>query len=197
MKKNVLMIVVLLLAGLTASAQVQDGDHPIGEVKNGVWEAKRVVAVEGASASALYLRALEALSDWAGSQEQSKIGIDVQDKEEGIVVYKGEYYLGAAKANLAPLASWAGWANFTLKVRCKDGRAHVSVSVPSITFRFSAQPTEVTAPIDQFLPEYKYKTKYTNKRAAKELSPQVPSIFAGVVKLMCERLANGSDDDDF
>lgn len=191
------MIVVLLLAVLTASAQEQDGEHPYGEVKNGVWEAKRVATVEGASASVLYLRALEALSDWAGSQEQSKIGIDVQDKEEGIVVYKGEYYLGAAKANLAPLASWAGWANFTLKVRCKDGRAQVSVSVPSITFRLSSQPMEVTAPIDQLLPEYRYKTKYTNKRAAKELSPQVPSIFAGVIKMMCERLANGSDDDDF
>lgn len=191
------MIVVLLLAGLTASAQMQEGEHPYGEVKNGVWEAKRVATVEGSSASVLYLRALEALSDWAGSQEQSKIGIDVQDKEEGIVVYKGEYYLGAAKANLAPLASWAGWANFTMKVRCKDGRAQVSVSVPSITFRLSSQPMEVTAPIDQFLPEYKYKTKYTNKRAAKELSPQVPSIFTGVIKMMCEQLSKGIDDDDF
>lgn len=195
MKKNVLMTVVLLLAGLTASAQMQDGEHPIGEVKNGVWEAKQVVAAEGVSASALYLRALEALSDWAGSQEHSKIGIDVQDKEEGIVVYKGEYYLGYGKANF--MYGWDTWANFTMKIRCKEGRAQVSVAVPSLIFRFTGDPAETTAPIDQLLPEYKYKTKYTNKRAAKELSPQVPSIFAGVIKMMCERLAKGRDDDDF
>lgn len=177
----------MLLSGLTASAQ--------GEVKDGAWEDRRVVEVAGASVSTLYLRALEALSDWAGSQEKSKMGIDVQDKDEGIVVYKGEYYLGYGKANF--MYGWDTWANFTLKVRCKEGRAQVSVSVPSLTFRFSGQPAETTAPIDQLLPEYQYKTKYTNKRAARELAPKVPTEFEAILAAMCERLAKGSEDDDF
>lgn len=185
--KKALVTIVLLSVALTASAQ--------GEMKNGVWEDKKVVEVPDATSATLYMRALEALSDWAGSQSKSKIGIDVQDKDEGIVVYKGEYYLGNAKANLAPMAVWDTWANFTLKVRCKEGRAQVSVAVPSLTFRFSGQLAETTAPIDQLLPEYKYKTKYTNKRAARELSPKVPTEFAMVLESMCKRLANGTGDD--
>lgn len=187
--KKAFLTIALLAAGLTASAQ--------GEVKNGAWEDRRVVEVAGASVSTLYLRALEALSDWAGSQEKSKMGIDVQDKDEGIVVYKGEYYLGYGKANLAPMAVWDTWANFTLKVRCKEGRAQVSVAVPSPTFRFSGQPAETTAPIDQLLPEYQYKTKYTNKRAARELAPKVPTEFEAILAAMCDRLAKDSEDDDF
>lgn len=185
--KKVLLTIALLTAGLTASAQ--------GEVKNGAWEDRRVVEVAGASVSTLYLRALEALSDWAGSQEKSKMGIDVQDKDEGIVVYKGEYYLGYGKANF--MYGWDTWANFTMKIRCKEGRAQVSAVVPSLIFRFTGDPGETTAPIDQLLPEYKYKTRYTNKRAARELSPKVPTEFEAILAAMCERLAKGSEDDDF
>jgi hypothetical protein len=95
------------------------------------------------------------------------------------------------------MAGWDTWANFTLKIRCKDGRAQVSVTVPSLTFRFTGQPAETTAPIDQFLPEYRYKTKYTNKRAARELSQKVPTEFESIIAAMCERLSKGSEDDDF
>lgn len=185
--KKVFLFFALLLSGLTAGAQ--------GEIKDGVWEDKRVVEVADASVLTLYLRALEALSDWAGSQGQSKIGIDVQDKEQGLVVYKGEYYLGYGKTNF--LCGWNTYANFTLKIRCKDGRAQVSVAMPSLTFRFSGDPAEVTVPIDQLLPEFRSKTKYRIKRAAKELAPKAPGQFEMVVETICERLAKGSKDDDF
>lgn len=176
-----------LLSGLTAGAQ--------GEIKDGVWEDKRVVEVADASVSTLYLRALEALSDWAGSQGKSKMGIDVQDKEQGIVVYKGEHYLGYGKANF--LYGWNTWANFTLKIRCKEGRAQVSVAMPSLTFRFDGSPAELTVPIDQLLPEFRYKTKYPIKRAAQGLAPKAPREFELVIAAISERLAKGSKDDDF
>lgn len=187
--KRTLFIMSMLAASLSLMAQ--------GEIKNGVWEEKQIVQAENISAITLYTRALESLSDWAGSQGKSKIGIDVQDKEQGLIVYKGDYYLGYEKANINPLYGWNTFANFTLKIRCKDGRAQVSVSVPSLTFRFTGNPTEVTAPIEEFLPEYNYKTKYTNKRAARELSPKVPTEFHAIIKFMCSRLANGTADDDF
>ena len=176
-----------LLSGLTAGAQ--------GEINNGVWEDKRIVEVADASVSTLYLRALEVLSDWAGSQGKSKIGIDVQDKEQGFIVYKGEYYLGYGKANF--LYGWNTYANFTLKIRCKEGRAQVSVAMPSLTFRFDGDPAEVTVPIYELLPEFHSKTKYGIKRAAKELAPKAPAEFELVIAGICERLANGSKDDDF
>ena len=185
--KKAFLFFALLLSGLTAGAQ--------GEIKDGVWENKRVVEVADASVSTLYLRALEALSDWAGSQGQSKIGIDVQDKEQGLVVYKGEYYLGYGKANF--MYGWNTYANFTLKIRCKEGRAQVSVAMPSLTFRFTGEPDEVTVPIDQLLPEFRYETRYRIKRAAKELAPKAPKQFEIVIETLCERLAKGSKDDDF
>ena len=187
--KKVLATMALLLIGLAASAQ--------GEMKNGVWENKRVVEVQGASTATLYTRALEALSDLAGSEGKSKIGIDMQDKEEGLVVYKGEYYLGRGKASLSPMQGWDTWANFTLKIRCKEGRAQVSVSVPSLTFRFTGVQTETVGNIGDMIPEFKYKSKYTNKKAAMEFAPKVPKEFENVITAMCKRLANGTSDDDF
>lgn len=185
--KKVLFMIAMLAAGLTAGAQ--------GELKDGAWEDKRIVEVDSVSASTLYLRALEALSDWAGSQGKSKMGIDVQDKDQGLVVYKGEHYLGFGKANF--LYGWNVWANFTMKIRCKDGRAQVSAMVPSLIFRFTGEPAELTVPIDQLLPEFCYKSKYAIKRAAKEMSPKVPAEFEAIIALMCKRLAKGSEDDDF
>lgn len=168
-----------------------------GEIKAGAWEDKKVVEVDGVTKATLYTRALEALSDWAGSQEKSKIGIDVQDKEEGLVVYKGEYYVGYAKANMAPMHGWNTWANLTLKIRCKDGKAQVSVSVPSLTFRFTGDGTETSGAIGDMLPDFKYKSKYTNKKAAKELAPKLPTEMEKVIEAMCERLKNGGGEEDF
>ena len=66
---------------------------------NGAYDNKVVEQYEGVEAGTLYVRALEALSDWAGSQSKSKVNIDVQDKEEGLVVYKGSLYIGYHKVN--------------------------------------------------------------------------------------------------
>ena len=129
--KKVLSIIALLLVGMMASAQdLPDMDSVIAIVKEkGVYEQKHVVTVDGASASTLYRRAMEALSEWVGPEGRSKAGLDYCDKEEGIVTYKGVCYNGNRKFLTATTDIYT---DFVLKVRCKDGRAQVTVTVPSM-----------------------------------------------------------------
>lgn len=65
-----------------------------------VYEKKEIITADSVKAGTLYVRTLEALSDWAGSQKRSKANVDVQDKDEGLVVYKGKLYLGFVKQNM-------------------------------------------------------------------------------------------------
>jgi hypothetical protein len=129
--KKVLSIIALLLVGMMASAQdLPDMDSVIAIVKEkGVYEQKHVVTVDGASASKLYSRAMEALSECVGPEGRSKAGLDYCDKEEGIVTYKGVCYNGNRKFLTATTDIYT---DFVLKVRCKDGRAQVTVTVPSM-----------------------------------------------------------------
>ena len=183
MKK--VLFFMMLLAAMTARAQ--------GEMKNGVYETKTVSEVENLTADQLYLRTLEVLSDWAGSQNKSKANIDVQDKEGGIVVYKGSYYLGYRKQNL--LYGWDTFADFTLKVRCKDGKIQVSASVPSMTFRWDATNETFTEPVSSFYPEYAYKGKVLLKKASTEFAPQIPVVFDTMVKQLAESITQKEEDD--
>ena len=185
--KKVLSIAIMLLAVMTASAQEQ--------LINGVIEKKQVVMVEGVPADKLYVRALEALSDWAGSQGKSKIGIDVQDKDEGLVVYKGRLNMGFHKVNF--MAGWEVFADFTIKIKCKDGRAQVSASVPSLTFDWSAKqyPATETVPISAIYPEYIYKSSLKIKKAAIEFAPLTPSMFDKIITLLADKLKQQPDDD--
>lgn len=111
-------------------AQVLTVEEATAIVKEkGVLEQKSVVIVDGISKNTLYRRAMEALSDWTGTEGRSKAGIDYSDKEEGIVTYKGVYYNGYRKLMLSSLPFYT---DFTLKVRCKDGKAQITVTVPSM-----------------------------------------------------------------
>lgn len=185
--KKLLSIVVLLLMVMTVSAQEQ--------LVNGVIEKKQVVMVEGVSADKLYVRALEALSDWAGAQSKSQIGIDVQDKEEGLVVYKGRLEMGYHKANF--MAGWEVYADFTIKIKCKEGRAQVSANVPSLTFDWSVKqyPATETVPISAIYPEFNYKPKLRIKKAAIEFAPLTPSVFEKIIAALSAKLQQQPDDD--
>ena len=130
MKKIVLVLMVLMLS-LCTYAQVPDIDSAAIIIKEkGVYEQKRVVHVDGAKASTLYRRAMEALSDWTGTEGRSKAGLDYCDKEEGIVTYKGEFYNGYRKLSFGGQLPF--YTDFTMKIRCKDGRAQVTVTVPTM-----------------------------------------------------------------
>ena len=184
-----ILLSMMLLAGLTATAQ------EITLNNNGVYERKEIVIVDSLKLSTLYTRSLEALSDWAGSQQRSKANIDVQDKDEGLVIYKGKLYLGYGKQNF--MYGWDTFADFTLKVRCKDGRAQVSIIVPSLTYYWTGNDTETTVPISEVLPIYKYEGKMLIKKASLALAPKIPEEVNAFISIIANKIANGSADDDF
>ena len=129
--KKVFLSLLMLMVGLVVNAQVPDIDSAAIIIKEkGVYEQKRVVIVDGTKASSLYRRAMEALSDWTGTEGRSKAGLDYCDKEEGIVTYKGEFYNGYRQLPFGREVPF--YTDFTMKIRCKDGRAQVTVIVPTM-----------------------------------------------------------------
>ena len=188
--KKLLSISIMTLMVMTASAQEYS-------LINGAYDNKVIGQYEGVEAGVLYVRALEALSDWAGSQSQSKVNIDVQDKEQGLVVFKGMLYIGYHKVNF--MAGWNIYADFTLKIKCKDGRAQVSCHVPSATFDWSAQqyPAKTTAPLGEIYPQYNHKSQYKIKKAAIKWAPKIPPLFDEIITSLAEKLKAQNQDDDF
>lgn len=67
--KKVFLSLFMLMVELVIYAQVPDVDSAAIIIKEkGVYEQKRVVTADGAKASTLYRRAMEALSDWTGTE---------------------------------------------------------------------------------------------------------------------------------
>ena len=146
--RKVMIAFALLSAGLMAYAQDDiyfkgssserkgTGETFIPLNDKGAYERQEVVTVEGASASSLYDLAMMALSDWTGPDGKAKVGIDYQNQETHTVVYKGCYSLGFKEVFLGD--GWERQADFILKVRCKDGKAQVTLTVPTYTARFKS-----------------------------------------------------------
>lgn len=123
--KKITMFFAVLLSVMAANAQ----EFQLNDV--GAYERKQVVEVEGVSASVLYDRAMIALSDYTGADGQSKVGIDYQNQETHTMIYKGSYFLSFKNIMLG--AGWNRYADFTLKVRCKDGKAQLTIGISGIT----------------------------------------------------------------
>ena len=184
MKKLITM--ALLLVSMTAGAQ------EIQFNAEGCYEVKKVVTAENMTASDLYTKALVSLSDWAGSQQKTKANVDVQDKEQGLVVYKGQIYLGYGKQNA--LYGWDTYADFTLKVRCKEGKAQLTIVVPSLSYYWTADNTEYSAPISEILPEYHHKAKMLVKKASIALAPKVPEEVEKTITTIGNKMTAVEDD---
>lgn len=181
-------MVAAMMQHMGLMAQVPD--IPLNE--SGAYEKKEVVEVEGASAAVLFGRAMEALSDWTGPDGKAKVGIDYQDKETGTVIYKGKYYLGMFRQLLA---GWNMYADVVLKVRCKDGRAQVTVTIPTMTGIYSTNGMTQQASIGETVESMK--KKGAKKRPSHEFLPKIPEVGETLLKAMIGRLNVKVDDDDF
>lgn len=185
--KKLLTTIALVLIACVVMAQ-----NPTSKYVDSILECRQIVNVDSMSASKLYVRTLEVLSDWAGAQARSRINVDVQDKDEGLIVYKGSQYIGYRKANL--LYGWNTFADFTLKVRCKDNRVQIIMTVPTMTFDWDGSQVTYTLPLSEFLPEYRYEGKLIIKKAARELSPSIPSTIEAIVSMISTKISHKDDD---
>jgi hypothetical protein len=186
--KKILLSLVMLMVGMVINAQ----DNPL---TNGIYEKKVVLTADSVKASTLYVRALEALSDWAGSNAKSKMGIDVQDKDEALVVYKGNVHLGFEYYSKFAGGGFDMYIDMTIKVKCKDGKAQVTATVPSLTFISNLQHSVVVVPLKEIVPNFEYKGDYKIKKAAVKFGPQVIPSTDLIVEMLCAKIAKTSDDD--
>ena len=182
-------MMMLLTAGLSVNAQ----DIQLTEA--GAYEKKEVVVVDSTKAIILFERAMIALSDWTGPDGKAKAGIDYQEKETGTVIYKGRYSLGFKNNFLGD--GWNRYAEFSLKVRCKDGRAQVTVTVPTITAIHNKNGMSSTNSVALWLDAVK-KAKGAKHERGVKLMNDLTETADGLVAAMCERIKNGgANDDDF
>ena len=188
--KKVLFIFALLLATLTAGAQ------DIELTPDGAYEKKEVVTVDSVSAAVLYDRAMIALTDWTGPDGKAKAGIDYQNQETHTVIYKGMFSLGFKNTFLGD--GWHRYANFTLKVRCKDGRAQVTVTVGTMTGIYNRGNIERSWTIAE-IKEAAKKSKGARRERGETLLADIVETADGIMAAMGAKLkaADSGDDDDF
>jgi len=153
--KKVLFTFALLLATLTAGAQ------DIELTPEGAYERKEVVTVDSASAAVLYDRAMIALTDWTGPDGKAKAGIDYQNQETHTVVYKGRF---SVCTRTYRLVRFERYANFTVKVRCKDGRAQVTVTIPTLTIIIPSNGRTQTSTFREVISELKKASEKQRER---------------------------------
>ena len=183
---------VLLLFALNACFNVNAQDIELTET--GAYEKKEVVVVDSTKAIILFERAMIALSDWTGPDGKAKAGIDYQEKETGTVIYKGVFSLGFKNVFLGD--GWNRYADFVLKVRCKDGRAQVTVTVPQITAVYNRNGTKSSASTAQWVQAVKEAKGKKHERGIALLN-DLTSTVDGLAAAMANRLKKGNDDDDF
>lgn len=198
--RTIVITLALLMAGLSAGAQ--DDMYGIGQpdakqakgdsidIKltiNGAYEQQRVVSVDSTSAAVLYDRAMMAITDLTGSDGKAKAGIDYQNQETHTVVYKGRFGL--------PFGYGVDyWADFTMKVRCKDGRALVTMTVPMVEMRASAIRMERSATVGDIKKGTEL-AKGKRRKRGEECLKYIKNSVNAYVMIMETRLKFGIDED--
>ena len=160
--------------------------------QNDCYKVQNVVEVPGVDAQTLYKRALEALSDWAGPEGNAQTHIDYSDKESATVIYKGVCSLGFEPYMLA---GWNIYADFTLKIRCKDGRAQTTFMVSQfVTETVGSVRRKDTIPLVNVISRFDSSGKGRQKRGAKALI-KTHFVSEALSQAMQTRLSTSLDDD--
>ena len=187
--KRLLFIFALTAVTMTAGAQTYELNE------QGAYEKVTVVHVDSTvTAAVLFDRAMTALSDWAGPDGKSRVNVDYQNQETHTIIYKGRYSLGFKNVFLG--AGWNRYADFTLKVRCKDGRAQVTVNVPTMTAIHNSQHIEQQFTVREVVDALANSSGKRQTRI-KQLMEDMINTADGIIKAMAERLKNKASDDDF
>lgn len=186
--KKIFLSLAMLIASITLSAQTTLNE-------SGVYELKVVELFDDVNASTLYDNSLVALSDVVGSYEKSKTNIDVAEKDAGVIVYKGELYLGFKKVN--GLCGYETFANFTLKVRCKDGKVQYTITVPSLHMYWSCDmTTEEIVPLNEIIPSFTHKGRlYYLKNAAVEFTGTIDDKMKSLQQAVTLKTKTAAADD--
>ena len=163
--------------------------------ESGAYELKVVEQYDNTPTSTLYEQSLMALSDVVGTREKSKTNLDIADKDAGTIVYKGGYYLGFRKVNA--LCGYNVVANFSLKVRCKDGRIQYTITVPSFTLYWSCdERNNEVIPLNEIIPEYTHKDRlHYLKKSAVQFAETLDADMKSLQQAIVLKTKAAADDD--
>ena len=177
---KVLLSLMMLMTGMVINAQ------DISLTPEGTYEVKKVITVDNVSAATLYDRAVMALSDWTGASGKASAGLDVHERDAGLVVYKGHEYMWTKKQRRI---TYDVFADFTLKVRCKDGKAQITSTIHSMTAANKVFNLREAIQISS-----KDNDNEERKQEIKERVEKVKSIADVLLDAMSSRLKVDNDD---
>lgn len=92
------------------------------------------------------------------------------------------------------------YANFSLTIRVKEGKAQVNLKVPSLQLRWTADnTTDDIFPIEHIYPQYDgFKGHmYGTKKILIEFGPKVPDAMRTIYKAIETKLMTSDSNDDF
>lgn len=183
--RRVLLTIAMVVAFMNAMCQEID----IATNDAGEYEKKAVVEVDSATAGVLYGRAMEALGECGDAS--MKVEIDFSDKESGTVSGKGLMYLGY---HVIKLRSINRYGNFTIRVKCKDGRAQVVCKVTG--FKLVVENGQMqTYSVADILKNMDDSKKVMERWTA--ILTDMKGKVDRLVQTVCERLKSGDPDDEF
>ena len=178
--RKVLFIWAMLAMAVSAGAQ------GIELTPDGTYEVKKVTDINGVSAQTLYDRAVVALSDWTGASGKASAGLDIHDRDAGIIVYKGHEYMWTKKQRRQ---KYDVFADFSLKVRCKDGKAQITSTIHSMTAAGRVFNLRDAIQVSQ-----KEKDSDERKHEIADRVKEVKSIADALLMEMEKRLKTDADD---
>ena len=187
--KRVLSISFMLIAMNIVYAQ------SIPLTTDGAFEVKEVVDVDGVGAQQLYDRAMMALSRWTTSKSENNL--DYHDRDAGILILKGLEYMGFKNTFMG--AGWERYINYSLTVRCKDGRAQVTIVIPNIVFIYNTNGIKRILTIEelkQLVDQSKKKRKERGQAILSEIQIMALNFCLNMVNAL-KNTGSSNFDDDF
>lgn len=176
---------IIILAAIVAFV-VSARSQGIELTPEGTYEVKKVTEIDGVNAQTLYDRAVVALSDWTSASGKASAGLDIHDRDAGIIVYKGHEYMWTKKQRRQ---EYDVFADFSLKVRCKDGKAQITSTIHSMT-----AAGRVFNLLDAIQVSQKEKDSDERKHEISDRLKAVKSIADALLMEMEKRLKNDADD---
>lgn len=160
--KKLFLIATAIVLCISISAQQQTELDP-----SGIYRLKVVEEYSGVPSDEIFDNCLSVIPNLT-QYNNSNRKIDLLDKEAGIIMFTGEYYLGSKTTNL--IFSYDVYANVVLKVRCKDGKAQFCFEVPSIKMYKSGKTNNFEViNLSEVIPVYTHNGRLPYLRKSAEL----------------------------
>ena len=191
MKKVIILIAAFVVTISSYGQEVTFNDQNELQIKE-------VVQTQGLTANQIFVN-IQSLISETYSNLNSQFVIDYSDLETGTIISKGKCWLGFRLVTFA--YGYDFLADYNLNIRIKEGRTQILIKVPTVSFRWTGEPSEIKEKIDvkHVYPKYDgYKpttSSYYAKKLMKEYGPEVPNAMKKLYKTICDKITSSGQDE--